>query len=77
MGKNLEALKKEQELIESKLRNLEEAKKLQEKRDRLVKEFSENQESIAAVRKEIARRASHQGYLAFTKGLFEGVIVDP
>jgi DNA sulfur modification protein DndD len=73
-GKNLEALKKEQDLIESKLRNLEEAKKLQEKRDRLVKEFTENQESIAAVRKEIARRSSHQGYLAFTKGLFEGVI---
>jgi DNA sulfur modification protein DndD len=74
LGKNLDALKREQELIESKLRNLQEAKKLQEKRDRLVKEFSENQESVGAVRKEIARRTSRQGYLAFTKGLFDGVI---
>lgn len=73
-GKNVDALKREQESVESKLRNLEEGKKLQEKRDRLVKEFAENQESILTVRKEIARRASRHGYLAFTKGLFDEVM---
>jgi DNA sulfur modification protein DndD len=71
---NGESLKKEQVAIEEKLRGLEEAKRLQEKRDGLQKQHDENEEAIVAVRKELARKCSRHGYLAFSKGLFESVV---
>lgn len=72
---NIESLKKEQGAIEEKLRGLEEAKRLQEKRDGLQKEYDENEASIVAARKEVARKCSRHGYLAFSKNLFESVVV--
>jgi DNA sulfur modification protein DndD len=72
---NIEALKKDQSAIEEKLRGLEKAKSLQEKRDGLQKEFDDNEVSVVAVRKELARKCSRHGYLAFSKGLFESVVI--
>src|SRR5260370_3914055 len=71
---NGDSLKKEQVAIEERLRGLEEAKRLQEKRDGLQKEHDENEAAIVAVRKELARKCSRQGFLAFSKGLFESVV---
>ena len=71
---NGESLKKERTAIEEKLRGLEEARRLQEKRDGLQREDDENESSIAAVRKELARKCSRHGYLAFSKELFESVV---
>jgi DNA sulfur modification protein DndD len=67
--RNEQAWKDELEAVNGKLRGLDEARGLQELRDRLEENLQQTKASIAITRQELSKLASQRGFLAFTQAL--------
>jgi len=70
---NIEALSRQKETLEEKLRRNQETKELQNEKDNLVKRKSELQGLISAKENEIRELCSRRGFLAFSKPLIDKV----
>ncbi|MDQ4145003.1 MAG: AAA family ATPase, partial [Actinomycetota bacterium] len=66
---NRSALQTELEAVDDKMRTLEEARALQEKRDQIESDLETNRLSISNLRKQLAATVNSRGYLAFTETL--------
>jgi DNA sulfur modification protein DndD len=63
------AWKEEVEAVSARLRTLEKAKELQERRDVLEAEFEEGRNRIHSIREELSHKFSRDGHLAFSETL--------
>jgi DNA sulfur modification protein DndD len=70
--RNLAALDTELEELDSKLRSLEDARSLQEERDRAEAAFQETESRLRSLRERIAETINDRGFLAFTARLTGG-----
>ena len=66
---NRAALQTDLEAVDDKMRTLEEARALQEKRDQVESDLETNRQSIGNQRKQLAATINSTGYLAFTETL--------
>jgi DNA sulfur modification protein DndD len=64
------AAKEEIKAISARLRTLEKAKELQERRDVLESDFEEGRIRIQSIRSELSRKFSRDGHLAFSDSLY-------
>lgn len=71
--RNLAELHKETEVVEERLRDLADARALQEERTKLEQAFEVNKDKLATRRDEIQKLISERGYIAFAPGLAEFV----